>query len=78
MFKKRNRVRPINQFEALDLLVAIMKDVNADRYGSAMVRIGMNPDLFDETQTLDELMGAFQVRLIELAKIAGVQIRKEN
>jgi hypothetical protein len=67
-----------NRYEAIDLLVAVMNDVRQDRYGQAMLRIGMDLSLFDEDTTLDELAGVFQVRLIALAKEAGVKINTEG
>jgi hypothetical protein len=67
-----------NRYEAIDLLVAVMNDVKQDRYGQAMARIGMDLSLFDEDTTLDELAGVFQVRLIALAKEAGVKINTEG
>jgi hypothetical protein len=73
----RKRRTDRNRYDAIDLLVAVMNDLKQDRYGQAMKRIGMDLSLFDEDTTLDELAGVFQVRLIELAKAAGVRINTE-
>lgn len=79
MFRsKRKQARPLTQFEAIDLLTAIMIDLQENRYGRAMSRIGMNPDLFDDKMSVEDLAGVFQVRLIELAKTAGVPIDTEG
>lgn len=74
----RKRRTDRNRYDAIDLLVAVMNDLKQDRYGQAMKRIGMDLSLFDEDTTLDELAGVFQVRLIELAKAAGVKINTEG
>jgi hypothetical protein len=74
----RKRRTDRNRYDAIDLLVAVMNDVKQDRYGHAMQRIGMDLSLFDEDTTLDELAGVFQVRLIALAKEAGVKINTEG
>jgi hypothetical protein len=74
----RKRRTDRSRYDAIDLLVAVMNDLKEDRYGQAMCRIGMDLSLFDEDTTLEELAGVFQVRLIELAKVAGVKIDTEG
>lgn len=62
----------MNRFEALDKLAKVQKLMDDQRYGQAMQEVGMNDDLFPDGQSLDELFGAFMVRVADLCKIAGL------
>lgn len=69
---------PINRFEAIDLLIKIQRLLNEEKYGEAMMAIGMDDSVFPEGQTLEEIFQAFQVRLSDLAKQAGVVLGEEK
>lgn len=63
----------MDKYEAIDLLGRIMPLLEKKKYGTAMKEIGMDLSLFDETQSLPELMEVFQVRFSDLCKLAGVR-----
>lgn len=63
----------MNRFEAIDKLYKVQKLIDKDLFGQAMLEIGMNDDQFPEGQSLEELLQAFQVRVADLMKVAGVK-----
>jgi hypothetical protein len=72
--KKKNETQRMTRFEALDLLIEIRELLQRNKYGEAMARIGMHEDIFDKDQSIRELMDAFQVRYVDLARYAGIEI----
>ena len=72
--KRKDKTVALTRYEAIDLLCAIHQDLLENRYGSAMEKIGMDPELFGPEQTLDELAEVFMVRLVDLQRYAGVII----
>ena len=63
----------MTKYEAIDLLGTIMPLLEAKKYGSVMQALGMDLSIFDESQTLEELLQVLQVRLNDLMKLAGVK-----
>lgn len=64
----------MTRFEALDLLIELRDLLEANKYGEAMQRIGMEDSLFDQEASLNELMQVFQVRYMDLARYVGIDI----
>jgi hypothetical protein len=76
-FAKKNNddeFRQLTRFEALDLLIAVHSLLRQERYGEAMETIGMTDDIFESDQSLHELMQAFQIRYIDLARYVGIDV----
>jgi hypothetical protein len=63
----------VNRFEAIDKLYKVQKLIDKEQFGQAMLEIGMNDDQFPEGQSLEELIQAFQVRVADLMRVAGVK-----
>jgi len=63
----------LNRFEAIDKLYKVQKLIDKELFGQAMLEIGMNDEQFPEGQSLEELLQAFQVRVADLMKVAGVK-----
>jgi hypothetical protein len=63
----------VNRFEALDTLYKVNKLIQEDQFGQAMIAIGMNDEAFPEGQSLEELLQAFQVRIADLMRVAGIK-----
>ena len=63
----------MNRFEAIDKLYKVQKLIDKELFGQAMLEIGMNDEQFPEGQSLEELLQAFQVRVADLMKVAGVK-----
>lgn len=74
--KKGSSQVAMTRFEALDLLTEITNLVNENKFGAAMAKIGMDNVPFADQLTIDELAQIFQVRVIDLAKYAGVKIHE--
>jgi len=67
--------RPLNRFEALDLLYEVNKLVNEQKFGAAMQLIGMDDAAFAPEQTMDEMLQVFMVRFADLARQAGIDLK---
>lgn len=63
----------MNRFEAIDKLYKVQKLIDKELFGQAMLEIGMTDEQFPEGQSLEELLQAFQVRVADLMKVAGVK-----
>lgn len=65
----------LSRWEALDLLGQATSLLEQNRWGSLMLLLGMDDDLFPSGGvTFEELMDIANVRIATLARIAGVLV----
>lgn len=61
----------VGRFEAIEILMKINTSIEAQNYAEAFRLAGISEDLFDG-EPLDRVTQAFEVRLADLMKIAGI------
>lgn len=63
----------MNRFEAIDKIYKIQELMDQKQLGQAMIEAGMTDEQFPDGQSLEELLQAFQVRVADLMKLAGLK-----
>lgn len=63
----------MNRFEAIDKALEINALVQQNKFGEAMLAIGMTDEQFPEGESVEELLQAFQVRFADLIRKAGIE-----
>lgn len=63
----------MNRLEALDRIETIMKHISNKELAKAMMAAGMTDEHFPEGVPLEELTQAFEVRVADLCRVAGLK-----